>query len=123
MVTGRRIRASVAAAAIGLAIVAALFAQDLPGEPRLLPPGPAVDEIRRDDIAAHIKFLPDHLLEGRAPSTRGGRSAAAYVAAQLATLGFGPAGDNGTYLQDVAILESMVRPLFSADPAFASPRK
>ena len=123
MITGRRIRASVAAAAIGVALVAALFAQDLPGAPRLSPPGAAVDEIRRDDIAAHIKSLSDDLLEGRAPSTRGPRSAAAHVAAQLAALGYGPAGDNGTYFQDVAILESMVRPLFGADPTFARPRK
>jgi Zn-dependent M28 family amino/carboxypeptidase len=79
----------------------------------VLPGGPALDEIRGDDIAAHIKFLSDDLLEGRAPSTRGGRLAASYLATQLATLGYGPAGDNGTYFQDVAILESVVGPSFA----------
>ena len=95
MPRGARIRASVAAAIV-LAVVAALFAQDRPGAPRVLPGGPALDEIRGDDIAAHIKFLSDDLLEGRAPSTRGGGLAASYLATQLATLGYGPAGDNGT---------------------------
>src|SRR5262249_51901782 len=58
--------------------------------------GPALDEIRGSDIAAHLKFLSHDLLEGRAPSTRGGQLAAEYLAAQLATLGYEPAGDSGT---------------------------
>jgi hypothetical protein len=32
------------------------------------------------DIAAHLKYLSDDLFEGRAPSTRGGQLAAAYLA-------------------------------------------
>jgi Zn-dependent M28 family amino/carboxypeptidase len=117
-----RIRASVVAA-IALAVVAALFAQDRPGAPRALLAGPALDEIRADDIAAHIRFLSDDLLEGRAPSTRGGRLAATYLATQLATLGYGPAGDNGTYFQDVAILESVVSPSFTLTVGKGTPFK
>jgi hypothetical protein len=49
--------------------------------------GPALDEIRGEQIAAHLKFLSHDLLEGRAPSTRGGSLAAEYLAAQLAALG------------------------------------
>ena len=75
--------------------------------------GPALDEIRSDDIAAHLRFLSDDLLEGRAPSTRGGQLAAKYLASQLALLGFEPAGDNGSYFQDVAIVESVVKPSFT----------
>ena len=66
MPTGARIRATVAAAIL-LAVVAALFAQDRPGAPRMVPAGPV---------------------------------AASYLATQLATLGYGPAGDNGTYFSD-----------------------
>ena len=77
------------------------------------PDGPALDEIRGDDIAAHLKFLSHDLLEGRAPSTRGGQLAAEYLATQLALLGFAPAGDRGTYFQNVAIVESVVDPSFS----------
>jgi len=75
--------------------------------------GPMLDEIRGEDIAAHLKFLSHDLLEGRAPSTRGGQLAAEYLAAQLATLGFEPAGENGTFFQNVAIVESMVDPSFA----------
>jgi Zn-dependent M28 family amino/carboxypeptidase len=75
--------------------------------------GPALDEIRGADIAAHLKFLSHDLLEGRAPSTRGGQLAAEYLATQLALLGFAPAGDSGTYFQNVAIVESIVDPSFS----------
>ena len=74
--------------------------------------GPALDEIRGADIAAHLKFLSHDLLEGRAPSTRGGQLAAEYLATQLALLGFEPAGDGGTYFQNVAIVESIVDPAF-----------
>jgi Zn-dependent M28 family amino/carboxypeptidase len=77
------------------------------------PNGPALDEIRGEDIAAHLKFLSHDLLEGRAPSTRGGQLAAEYLATQLALLGFAPAGDRGTYFQNVAIVESVVDPSFS----------
>ena len=62
-----RIRASFAAVIV-VAVVAALFAQDHPGVPRPSAPGPALDEISADGIAAHIRFLSDDLLEGRAPS-------------------------------------------------------
>src|SRR5262245_39207251 len=75
--------------------------------------GPALDEIRGSDIAAHLRFLSHDLLEGRAPSTRGGQLAAEYLAAQLAALGYEPAGERGTYFQNVAILESIVDPSFT----------
>ena len=91
--------------------------------PRPSPSGPALDEIRGDDIAAHIKFLSDDLLEGRAPSTRGGRLAALYLATQLAVLGYAPAGDNGTYFQDVSIVESVVDPSFTLSAGNGAPFK
>jgi len=85
--------------------------------------GPALDEIRGDDIAAHLQFLAGDLLEGRAPSTRGGQLAAKYLAAQLALLGYEPAGDNGTYFQDVAIVESVVNPSFALAAGSGAPFK
>jgi Zn-dependent M28 family amino/carboxypeptidase len=85
--------------------------------------GPAFDEIRGDQIAAHLKFLSHDLLEGRAPSTRGGQLAAEYLAAQLASLGYEPAGEGGTYFQNVSIQESVVDPSFTltagSGPPFA----
>jgi Zn-dependent M28 family amino/carboxypeptidase len=98
-------------------IVAVLAGQERPGVPRptvaRAGAGPALDEIRGEDIAAHLQFLSDDLLEGRAPSTRGGDLAARYLATQLALLGFEPGGENGTYFQQVAIVESVVDPSFT----------
>ena len=53
-------------------------------------------------------MLSHDLMEGRAPSTRGGTLAAEYLATQLAAMGLEPAGDSGTYLQQVPIVESVV---------------
>ena len=98
-------------------IVAVLAGQERSGSPRpglaLASSGAALDEIRGEQIAAHVQFLSDDLLEGRGPSTRGGDLAARYLAAQLTLLGFEPAGENGTYFQQVAIVESIVDPSFT----------
>src|SRR5262249_61239434 len=51
--------------------------------------------IRPEVVSAHIRFLADDLLEGRAPGERGFDVAAAYVASQLQGMGLEPAGDNG----------------------------
>jgi Zn-dependent M28 family amino/carboxypeptidase len=113
---------------VGLAcvvIVAVLSAQDRPGSPRpLVSPGgggPALDEIQADQIAAHLRFLADDLLEGRAPSTRGGDLAARYLAAQLELLGYEPGGEHGTYFQQVAIVESVVDPSFTLNAGAGQP--
>src|SRR2546425_420488 len=54
-----------------------------------LAPLPAVNTAAMD---AHLKYLADDLLEGRAPATRGGRLAARYIAAQFQALALEPAG-------------------------------
>ena len=53
---------------------------------------------------AHLKYLADDLLEGRAPATRGGRLAANYIAAQFQAHGLEPAGRDGSYFQPVALV-------------------
>ena len=45
------------------------------------------------------------------------------TAVAIETLGYGPAGDNGTYFQDVAILESMVSPSFTLTAGKGAPFK
>jgi Zn-dependent M28 family amino/carboxypeptidase len=54
-------------------------------------------------IKAHMGFLADDLLEGREAGTRGYDIAAHYVAAQYALMHVKPAGDNGSYLQQVPL--------------------
>src|SRR5881296_4316887 len=64
-------------------------------------PLPAVSTVAMD---AHLKYLADDLLEGRAPATRGGELAAKYIAAQFEALGLEPAGPDGSYFQPVALV-------------------
>src|SRR5256885_13439494 len=64
-------------------------------------PLPAVSTAAMD---AHLKYLADDLLEGRAPATRGGRLAANYIPAQFQALGLRPAGPHGSSFQPVALV-------------------
>lgn len=57
-----------------------------------------------DAYRAHLEYLSDDLLEGRAPATRGGELAARYIAAQFRRLGLEPAGDSGSYFHRVPII-------------------
>jgi Peptidase family M28/PA domain len=56
-------------------------------------------------VRAHVEFLADDLLEGREAGTRGYDVAARYVAAMLRTYGLEPAGDAGTFFQQVPLRE------------------
>src|SRR5436190_13026700 len=62
---------------------------------------------------AHLRFLASDLLEGRAPATRGGKLATAYIAAQFQALGLEPAGANGSYFQPVALVGMTPNPAFA----------
>src|SRR5256712_6398969 len=67
----------------------------------LAAPIPAVSTAAMD---AHLKYLADDLLEGRAPAPRGGRLAGKYIAAQFEAPGLEPAGSNGSYSHPVALV-------------------
>ncbi len=54
------------------------------------------------EIDGDLRFLASDLLEGRAPATRGGELATAYIASQLRSAGVEP-GVNGSYFQRVPI--------------------
>src|SRR6266516_1197025 len=53
---------------------------------------------------AHLKYLGDDQLEGRAPATRGGRLAVKYIAAQFEAMGLEPGAADGSYFQPVALV-------------------
>ena len=67
-------------------------------------PSAAESSITASHIAAHVRFLSDDLLEGRGVATRGEKLATAYIATQFSLLGLEPAGDNGTYYQNVPLV-------------------
>jgi hypothetical protein len=88
------VRGSASALLLSAALVAAAAA------PATAQGGPR--EIRAERIAPHLAFLADDLLEGRAPGTRGGRTAARYIATQLALAGVEPV--RGSYYQAVPLV-------------------
>jgi Zn-dependent M28 family amino/carboxypeptidase len=94
--------------ALSIAALSACTPAPPPASVPAAPTGPAEREIAEAPLRAHLRLLSHDLLEGRAPSTRGGTLAAEYIASQLAEMGLEPGGDNGTFLQQVPIVESVV---------------
>jgi Zn-dependent M28 family amino/carboxypeptidase len=72
-------------------------------------------------MRAHLEFLADDALEGRAPGTRGGLLAQKYIGAQFERLGLEPAGDSGTYYQRVPIISLTPQPSLAISAPTAAP--
>src|SRR5262245_13177477 len=67
-----------------------------------------VDRVSARELRHHLEYIASDALEGRDALSPGFRAAADYVGAQLREAGVTPAGDNGTYFQDVAIRRTTV---------------
>ena len=80
--------------------------------PELLMPLPdgTVADITADDLAVRIKTLADDTFEGRGPGTPTGEAAADWIAAEMNRIGLEPGGDNGTYLQEVKMVNQTIDP-------------
>ncbi|HEX3092133.1 MAG TPA: M28 family peptidase [Candidatus Angelobacter sp.] len=61
----------------------------------------AMNAIDAEKIRATVKYLSDDALQGRGTGQKGGDMAADWIAAQLKSYGVMPAGDEGTYFQQV----------------------
>jgi len=68
----------------------------------------AIKAIRPEAIAAHMRFLSDSLLEGRAPDSPGYQIAARYVATELESMGLRRGGLNGTWFQPVPLRKAVL---------------
>src|SRR5437879_10597233 len=66
----------------------------------------ATKAIRPEQIRAHIRFLADSLLQGRAPGTPGYDIAARYVATELEGMGLHPAV-SGSWFQLVPLQKAV----------------
>lgn len=106
--TAMRLARGLALAAFCLTPACSQFSPAPPKETTAIP-GPAEREIDERAIDAHIEMLASDLFEGRAPGSRGGQLAAQYLATTLATLGVDPAGEAGSYFQQVPIIESSAK--------------
>ena len=69
----------------------------------------APPEVSARVMDAHLRYLADDLLEGRAPATRGGLLTARYIAAQFEALGLRPVGPDSSYFQAVALIGTTPR--------------
>ena len=76
-------------------------------------PAPAADKTR---IEAHMLFLSDDSLEGRDTGSKGHLIASQYLASNFQQLGLKPAGDNGSYFQQVPLRQSK---LIQQSPKFS----
>jgi hypothetical protein len=102
--------------------VLALVAPSIAEQPPALDRGAiatATRTIRPDAIRAHIRFLSDSMLEGRAPDSPGYQVAARYVAAQLEAMGLRPAGLGGTWFQPVPLRKAVLDTSKSSMALFA----
>ena len=79
-----------------------------PAPPPPPPAGPAEDQITTASMTEHIKMLASDDFGGRAPATPGGEKTVQYLAKQLADLGIAPGAPDGTFFQQVPIVESVV---------------
>jgi Zn-dependent M28 family amino/carboxypeptidase len=79
-----------------------------PAPPPAPPVGPAEELITTDSLTAHIKVLASDEFGGRAPATPGGEKTQNYLADQLKAIGIEPGAPDGTYFQQVPIVESVV---------------
>src|SRR5579863_6132134 len=59
--------------------------------------------IRPEALRADMRFLADDLLEGRGTGTRGHEIAAKFMASEFEAMGLEPAGDGGSYFQNVRL--------------------
>jgi Zn-dependent M28 family amino/carboxypeptidase len=84
-----------------LATSATLCAQDftLPGDAHH-----AADAITAQGLRAHVRFLGDDMLEGRAPARRGDELAELYLSTELEALGYQPGAPGGKWLQSFGIV-------------------
>ena len=92
------IRFALGAAVSVLSVSTALMGQAVPPAVKA-----AEASIDGEKIRAHVKFLADDLLEGRGTGTRGHEIAAKFMAAEFEAMGLEPAGDNGTFFQNVPL--------------------
>ena len=83
----------------------------------------AARAVSADVMRAHLEFLADDALEGRAPGTRGGLIAAKYIRAQFQRLGLEPAGDTGSYYHRVPIISLTPTPTLTVRPRSSRTRR
>jgi peptidase M28-like protein len=98
----------VLACAVAVATPSLLAAQNPEASPPTLPlkhtPQPTSAAISASDLMTRLYIFADDSMMGRETGTRGHLKSTAYIARELKRLGLQPAGDNGTYFQNVPMI-------------------
>ena len=81
-----------------------------------------LDPQLQNRLQAHIDFLADDLMRGRQPGSDSYNIAANYVRSQFRQVGLLPAGDDGSYLQQVPLRRAFLEP-GSAELVFSNGSK
>jgi hypothetical protein len=95
---------SFAAAVATLAVPAALFAQRVT-LPVKFPARPTTGAITPTDLMSRVYTFADDSMMGRQAGTVYHDKGTDYIARELARLGLKPAGDNGTYFQQIPLMQ------------------
>jgi Zn-dependent M28 family amino/carboxypeptidase len=99
---------SFAAIALSLALSACSGETVAPSQTPAAAPVAAAAALSADEqrIADDVRYLADDKLEGRETGTRGYDLAAEYAAKRFRDIGLQPAGDSGSYFQNVPLLKA-----------------
>jgi hypothetical protein len=95
------VRVLVLSAAISASAYTQMTDRSASEVPRTHTPRPTTIDITAEDARTRAYIVADDSMEGRDTGRRGGVRSARYIAAELKRLGLEPAGDNGTYLQQI----------------------
>ncbi|MDB4907778.1 MAG: peptidase [Gemmatimonadetes bacterium] len=73
-------------------------------------PQPTTAAITAPDLMTRLYIFADDSMEGREAGTQGHLRSTAYIASEVKKLGLKPMGDNGTYFQDVPMINRWFDP-------------
>ena len=100
----RQFSSLIRVAALVAAAPAVLAAQNGSSLPLKHAPQPTSADISAADLMTRLYIFADDSMMGRETGTRGHLMSTAYIANELTRLGLKPAGDNGTFFQNVPMI-------------------
>ena len=95
---------------LSLAIPAVLAAQHPQALPLKHAPKPTTAAISAADLMTRLYIFADDSMQGRETGTAGHIKSTAYIASELKRLGLQPAGDEGSYFQEVPMIRRAFDP-------------
>ena len=120
-----RITRATGAAALSLVLIATAAGAQSKPLPLKHKPEPTTADITAADLMTHLYVIADDSMMGRQAGTEYNTKGTDYIASQLTKFGLKPAGENGTYFQNVGIINIVVsskKPLTIGGQQFVATR-